>query len=426
MAKKETQTRQPTKRQIALSKREREQQKLLYMGLGLVAGLVLIVLAIGLVQTYIIEPNSPVGSVNGQEISTRDYQDKVRYERFVLEDQYQQIVQELQALPQAEDEDQFSGFLRTQYEQLANQILQQRSVVDRQTFDNMTLDLLVQTEANSRGLTVTEDEITEAIHQLLAGRQGGVTALAAQETSTAVANTEATAALWTPTPTFTPSPTLTTTQTLTQPIATPVNTATPAPTPSPNIISQDDLSTAYTNWINTVTQQADITEAQYRSYIKQDVLEEKLRDVLGEEVSDTAEQANARHILVETEEDAAEVLSRLEAGEEFAALAEELSLDTGSGAAGGELGFVPPGRFVEPVDEAIFSLPISEISAPIESQFGWHIIEVLEREERELSPADYAQQQRSAFNDWITQTRQNAEIEDLWTAEKAPADQLLQ
>lgn len=426
MAKKETQTREPTKRQIAMSRREKEQQKTLYLGLGLIVALVVIVLAIGLAQTFIIEPNSPVGSVNGQEITTAEYQDRVRYERFMLEDQYQQIVQEIQNLPPADQADQFSEFMRNQYEQLANQVLQQRSMVDRQTLDTMITEQLVQTEANNRALTVTEDEVTESINRLLAGRRGGLTAAAAQETSTAVANASATAALWTPTPTFTPSPTLTSTQATTQPVATPANTPTLAPTATPNIISPDDLGADYANWIKTVTDQAGISEAQYRSYIEKMLLTQKLRDALGEETPKTAEQANARHILVETEDEAKDVIARLKAGEDFAALAEELSQDTGSAANGGELGFAPQGRFVEPFDEAVFSLPIGEISDPVETQFGWHVIEVLAREERELSPADYAQEQRAAFNNWVSQARQNAQIEDTWTPDKAPEDTLLQ
>ena len=135
-----------------------------------------------------------------------------------------------------------------------------------------------------------------------------------------------------------------------------------------------------------------------------------------------AEQSHARHILVETEEEANEVIERLEAGEDFADLAEELSLDTTSGVQGGDLGFVPAGSFVAAVDEAVFTLPIGEISEPIETQFGWHIVEVLEREERELSPADYRQRQSQAYNDWLSSARMETNIEDLWTSDKAPAD----
>ena len=111
----------------------------------------------------------------------------------------------------------------------------------------------------------------------------------------------------------------------------------------------------------------------------------------------------------------------MNAGEDFAALAEELSTDPGSASQGGDLGFVSRGDFVEAVDEAVFTLPIGQISEPIETQFGWHVIEVLEREERELSPGDYNRQQQVAYNDWLTETRTGTNIENLWTPDKAPS-----
>lgn len=426
MAKKETQPgRAPTRRQLALSRREKEQLRLFYMGLGLVAILVVVVLGFGLAQTYIIEPNSPVAVVNGTEITTGQYRDRVRYERFILEDQIQQISSQLAALPASQEaEDQLTQLVRNQYQQMANQLVQQRSVVDRQTLDLMIVEELVQTEAERRGITVSDEEVTEAINRFLATREGGLTQAAAQETSTARVNATATAALWTPTPTFTPSPTLTTTQQIT-PTATPANTPTPAPTPTLNVISADTLSTQYQNWLNTLAEQAEINESTYRAIIRQNVLRDKLGDALAEEVPTVAEQARARHILVETEEEAQDAIARLEAGEDFAALAQELSIDTASAAQGGDLGFVPRGQFVPQVDEAIFSLPIGEISEPIETQFGWHVVEVLEREERELSPADYSRQQRQALSNWATQAREEARVEDFWTPQKAPPDPLL-
>jgi foldase protein PrsA len=93
-----------------------------------------------------------------------------------------------------------------------------------------------------------------------------------------------------------------------------------------------------------------------------------------------AEQVNASHILVETEEIAKEVLGKLDAGETFEDLAKEYSSD-GSAANGGNLGFFGRGQMVESFDEAAFSLPIGEISEPIKSNFGYHIIKVLEKTE---------------------------------------------
>lgn len=426
MAKKDTQSsRGPTRRQIALSRREQEKLRLIYMGLGLVAVLILIVLGFGLLQTYVFEPNAPVAVVNGEEISTGQYRSRVKYERFILEDQLQQISQQLASLPPQEEDDQFSQLLRNQYQQFANQLTQQRVAVDRQTLDVLIAEELIQAEANRRDITVSEDEVTEAINRFLARRQGGLTQAAARETSTARAQATATAALWTPTPTFTPSPTLTTTQEIT-PTATPANSPTPAPTPTFNIIATDTLSTEYNNWLATLQNQADISEAQYREIMRRTVLRNKLNDQLAEELPRVAEQAHARHILVETEEEANQVLERLEAGEDFAALAEELSTDTGSAANGGDLGFVPQGSFVPAIDEAVFNLPIGQVSEPIETQFGWHIVEVLEREERELSPSDYSQLQNSALSNWISEAREEAEIEEFWTPEKAPEDDFLE
>lgn len=86
--------------------------------------------------------------------------------------------------------------------------------------------------------------------------------------------------------------------------------------------------------------------------------------------------SEVRHILVETEEEAQDVLARLEAGEDFGALAEELSTDPGSGANGGSLGEAPAGTYVEPFEEAVYSpdTEIGEVVGPVETQFGFHLI----------------------------------------------------
>lgn len=421
MAKRETSaSNTPTRKQILLSRREREQLRLIYMGLGLVAALVAIVLGVGALQTFVLEPNAPVAVVDGVEIITRDYQDRVKYERYLLDERFQQLLAQRESAVASGDE-QLAQFLVQQYDQLLNQILQQRTVLDRQTVDQMIDERLIAKEAENRGITVSDAEVNEAINRFLAARAGGLTAESASETATARVDASATAAQWTPTPTFTPSPTLTTTTEIT-PTATPADTPTPAPTPTLNVIDENTLSTDYTNWLETLAQNTGVDEATYRGIIRNSVLARKVRDALGEEVPTSGEQANARHILVETEEAAQEVITRLNAGEAFADLAAELSTDTGSAANGGELGFVSPGAFVAPVDEAVFSLPIGEVSEPVESQFGWHVVEVLKREVRELSPTEYQRSQLQAFDQWLSDVRSAATIEDFWTPDKAPSD----
>jgi peptidyl-prolyl cis-trans isomerase C len=121
-----------------------------------------------------------------------------------------------------------------------------------------------------------------------------------------------------------------------------------------------------------------------------------------EEHKSDYEQVKARHILVrmkgsstplranqkelsdeEALAKAQELRKRLVGGEDFSALAKTESDDTGSGAAGGDLGFFKRGRMVPSFDKAAFSLPIGEISEPIKSPFGYHIIQV---EKREFKP----------------------------------------
>jgi len=94
------------------------------------------------------------------------------------------------------------------------------------------------------------------------------------------------------------------------------------------------------------------------------------------------EEARARHILVPTEDEAKAVAARLKAGGDFAALAKELSKDPGSGKEGGDLGFFTKDRMVKEFSDAAFALKPGEVSAPVKSQFGWHVIRLDEKREK--------------------------------------------
>lgn len=98
-----------------------------------------------------------------------------------------------------------------------------------------------------------------------------------------------------------------------------------------------------------------------------------------EENAELFAQTCVSHILVATPEEAAAAQARIAAGEDFAAVASEISIDPGSGANGGELGCVPSGSFVPEFESVMETLPIGQVSAPTQTQFGTHLLLVSER-----------------------------------------------
>lgn len=87
-------------------------------------------------------------------------------------------------------------------------------------------------------------------------------------------------------------------------------------------------------------------------------------------------EVQVRHILVATEDAANKIRKEIEGGKPFQVAAMENSLDKGTATKGGELGFIVHGQTVKPFEDAAFSLPVGQLSKPIKTQFGWHLIEV--------------------------------------------------
>ena len=96
------------------------------------------------------------------------------------------------------------------------------------------------------------------------------------------------------------------------------------------------------------------------------------------------EEVHARHILVATLEDAQAIKAELESGKPFEVLAMEKSTDPSAAQNGGDLGFFQRGQMVKPFEDAAFALNEGEVSEPIESQFGWHVIRL--EEKRQSAP----------------------------------------
>jgi peptidyl-prolyl cis-trans isomerase C len=125
-----------------------------------------------------------------------------------------------------------------------------------------------------------------------------------------------------------------------------------------------------------------LREAYYEKSIRGAVSEEAVRKLYDENIGalKPEPQVHARHILVETKEEAEAVAERLKKGEDFAEVAKETSKDPR--AEGGDLGFFGRGQMVKPFSEAAFALEVDEISEPVQTPFGWHIIKIEEKRDR--------------------------------------------
>lgn len=131
------------------------------------------------------------------------------------------------------------------------------------------------------------------------------------------------------------------------------------------------------------------------------------------------QEVRARHILVENEDEAKKIATRVKGGEDFAKVAGEASKDPGSKTDGGDLGFFTKDRMVEPFAEAAFKLEPGQISDPVKSQFGWHVIKVEEKRTKPAPTFEETKDQvetylaRKAQQDLIVGLRKDAKIEKL-------------
>ena len=178
-----------------------------------------------------------------------------------------------------------------------------------------------------------------------------------------------------------------------------------------NLQTQVQESEVFADWDGFLTENG-LTEESLRRMIADNLIVEGLMELRGGPT--TAEHVQASHILVETEETGQEVLDKLAEGEDFSDLAAEYSTDPGSKDQGGDLGWFPRGSMVPEFEEAAFSLEPGETSELVQSDYGYHIIQVNAKEERELAPDLYAQMQQQEFQTWLEAQQAEASVERLY------------
>ena len=165
--------------------------------------------------------------------------------------------------------------------------------------------------------------------------------------------------------------------------------------------------------------QTDQTEDDYRDMIRAQLLTLEVGEAQAGNLPDKAPQAHVRHILVDSEEKAQDVLSQLQNGGDFAALAKDTSIDQVTKDQGGELGWLPRQMLPDEIDKVVFASEVGLIPEVVPDSFGtFHVLEVLEKDpQRELTEEQTNALKAKAFQTWLTKQRQGAQIERFITFE---------
>lgn len=278
MAKKQQNTttndQRQSRKEVLLARKQDQQTRQIRIGVAIVAGLLLVVFLAAAINELIIAPNRAVAIVNDDEISLRDWQDRVRFERaqriILLENQLEAFQGNVGIVQQ------FAG-------QTINELFQVEQL-GQAALNQMIDDVVIRQAAEARGITVSDEDVQAEIAQTFNFFDGGLPT----PLPTATATIE-------PTPSITPLPTPVITETLPTntpfPTATLAPTNTPAPTATP--VSADAFQQEFGDFM-TQFEDLGVSEKTYREIVRSQIYRVRLLEVLAEEdeLAKEAEQAS--------------------------------------------------------------------------------------------------------------------------------------
>jgi parvulin-like peptidyl-prolyl isomerase len=156
-----------------------------------------------------------------------------------------------------------------------------------------------------------------------------------------------------------------------------------------------------------------MNEDQYRAALRDALLTQRIRDQVTAGACNAVEQVQARHILVADEATAQQIRVQLDGGADFGALAAQFSQDVTTRQTGGDLGWFARSQLLQAaVEETAFNLGKGEISAPVHSELGYHIIQTLDRStDRPVDAEACYRLTESVFQRWLQGLRSTAQIE---------------
>lgn len=399
------------------AEKERRTTRLVTIGFSITAVLIILLIGYGILFENVFKYNTIVATIDGDKITAREFIDRVRLRRKLYVENYQYLFNMAQ----------YFASEQSMYAYFSNQLESYRSTLanpkqfGQSILEEMIEEHIIAKEADKRGIKVTDQEIEQFMQDQFGFYPNGTpTASPTSITFGVPTISPAQQAIlkYTPTPTLEPTKAPTATPKETKPIATATTTATPeiaSPTPQFNsTVEPTNVATPTTEPTPTVytkelyeknvkeyyatLQAANVTEGSLRDYVRNYLLRQKLQESYNLN-PEKSEQVWARHILVKTEADARIVLSRL-LKEDWAKVAADVSIDTGTKNNGGDLGWFGRGKMVLPFETAAFALKEGEISQPVQTDFGWHIIQVIGHAYLPMT-----------FNDWVTKIKANYKTE---------------
>jgi parvulin-like peptidyl-prolyl isomerase len=421
MSNQEKRPRIATKKHIARLERERRQVMIVRTVAFVMIAAVVLLLGYGYLDVNYFQLRKPIAEVNGDKITIAQWQERIQLERYNLFNQYQRY----QYFQQ-----QFGMDLSQQIQQIELS-LQYPQLLASQVLDQMIDETLIRQEAEKLGIEVTEDELEKAIRENYRFFPDGTPTSTVTPTPFSIEYPTFTSQQLTlyphtatptefvtpsPPPTATLDPAVTPTQTSTPPP--PTQTFTPAP-PTPTFVPEDvtPTSTPYTlegfkaEYQATVDRLAGfgISEKTLREAYRINLLQKKLQEAVIA-ASATEPQVLARHILVDDIALAEGLRQKLLNGADFAEIAREYSKDTASAADGGILGWFGKNEMVTEFEQAAFSQEIGEIGPVVQTSFGYHIIQVIARQDLPVTDAQAEQNRQVAFTQWLETIRLTADI----------------
>lgn len=408
----------PLREYKSRAEREEEIQRRIVWGTGLVIGFIVLLVGLTFILDQVIRPNQEIVSVNGESVNVGAYQERVRLERALVSERISAAARSYLADGTAPTPDealntavQLDPELGDQFNELAAS-----DQLGLRVLNAIIDEKLIEQEAEDRGITVTDADIDREIELFLGYDRENDPVLSLDPESTPEVEPSATPTSTpivpptaTPIPTATIAPEISPTPTLT-PVPSPTPTATPnAETVVSNL--DDDVAEFY----RSVGREAEVSRSDIRQYFEVQALRRKLAEEIVNP-GETTIWVNVRHIQVETEAEARDLIAALNEGESFTALAQANSTDQFSATRGGEFDWISTAIiedfFGEELAVAMRTEAIGAINQePIETEAGFHIVQVRDREDRDAEPEEIEQLLQSEFDEFLVELRDAPENE---------------